>query len=383
MRCTRISGRIARCCWMCQSRSAPNGRVRDAASPIASSRRPQSSSSACAGPIGRLPPASRSACACWMPAQRRRSCSRRHSGRCPICCRAQHPSLPRACMVRAEPPEGADAQPAAGAGGTHGLEQMLSDAPWLAGPLAHLRRARSAGRFPAALLIQDQPGAGGAALARFAVRLALCRSAQPPCGQCRDCRQLAAAQHPDYLHVAPMEESRQIRVEQIRELAELLALSAHAGAATVALSEPADAMNANAANALLKTLEEPRAGVSLLLVTAVPSRLAATILSRCQRLLVPRPSRAASLAWLTRQAGAGPWEAVLEVIGNAPFDALSLEAAQVARLGVETHAALADLAAGRLDVARTAEAWGRADSLELRLTCLENWLTSRIDSAAR
>src|SRR6185437_5929052 len=290
MRCTRISGRIARCCWMCQSRSAPNGRVRDAASPIASSRRPQSSSSACAGPIGRLPPASRSACACWMPAQRRRSCSRRHSGRCPICCRAQHPSLPRACMVRAEPPEGADAQPAAGAGGTHGLEQMLSDAPWLAGPLAHLRRARSAGRFPAALLIQDQPGAGGAALARFAVRLALCRSAQPPCGQCRDCRQLAAAQHPDYLHVAPMEESRQIRVEQIRELAELLALSAHAGAATVALSEPADAMNANAANALLKTLEEPRAGVSLLLVTAVPSRLAATILSRCQRLRVPRPS---------------------------------------------------------------------------------------------
>lgn len=180
-----------------------------------------------------------------------------------------------------------------------------------------------------------------------------------------------------------MEESRQIRVEQIRELAELLALSAHGGGATAALIEPADAMNANAANALLKTLEEPRAGVSLLLVTAVPSRLAATILSRCQRLLVPRPSRAASLAWLTRQAGAGPWEAVLEVIGNAPFDALSLDAAEVARLGVETHAALADLAAGRLDVARTAEAWGRADSLELRLTCLENWLTSRIDSAAR
>ncbi|HEX4049286.1 MAG TPA: hypothetical protein VHY19_00210 [Steroidobacteraceae bacterium] len=277
-------------------------------------------------------------------------------------------------MVRAEPPE---------EGAALDLEELLNDAPWLAALLAQLRRARTAGRFPAALLIQDQLGAGGAALAAFAVRLALCRSAQPPCGQCRDCRMLAVAQHPDYLSIGPLEDSRQIRVEQIRELSEQLALSAHGGGATVALIAPADAMNANAANALLKTLEEPRAGVSLLLLTALPSRLAPTILSRCQRLVVPRPSRAESLAWLARRAGAGPWEAVLDVIGNAPFEALSLEARQVARLGAETHAALVDLAAGRLDVARTAEAWGRAESLELRLTCLENWLTSRIDSAAR
>ena len=261
--------------------------------------------------------------------------------------------------------------------------EALDEAPWLTGPLAQLRRARAAGRFPAALLIQEQRGAGGAALADFAVRLALCRSGEPPCGQCRDCRLLTASQHPDYLAVGPLEDSRQIRVEQIRELAEQLALSAHGGGATVALIAPADAMNANAANALLKTLEEPRAGVSLLLLTALPSRLAPTILSRCQRLVVPRPSREQSLAWLARRAGSGPWEAVLDVIGNAPFDALALEARQVARLGAETHAALADLLAGRLDVARTAEAWGRAESLELRLICLENWLTSRIDSAAR
>ena len=211
----------------------------------------------------------------------------------------------------------------------------------------------------------------------------MCRSEQPPCGHCRECRLIGASQHPDYLAVGPLEDSRQIRVEQIRELAEQLALSSHGGGASVALIAPADAMNANAANALLKTLEEPRGGVSLLLLTALPSRLAATILSRCQRLVVPRPSRGQSLAWLARRAGAGPWEAVLDVIGNAPFEALSLDARQVARLGAETHAALADLAAGRLDMARTAESWGRAESLELRLSCLENWLTSRIDSAAR
>ena len=262
-------------------------------------------------------------------------------------------------------------------------EQALHDAPWLRAAVEQLRRARPAGRFPTALLIHDQRGAGGAVLADFAVRLALCRAQVPPCGQCRDCRLLAAAQHPDYLSVVPLEDSRQIRVEQIRELSEQLALTAHGGGATVALIAPADAMNANAANALLKTLEEPRPGVSLLLLTAMPSRLAPTILSRCQRLAVPHPTRADSLAWLERWGGAGPWEAVLDVIGDAPFEALRLNGPEVARLGKQTHAALAELLAGRLDVASTAESWGRAPSLEQRLLCLENWLTARIDGAVR
>jgi DNA polymerase-3 subunit delta' len=259
----------------------------------------------------------------------------------------------------------------------------LLDAPWLATLIAQLRRARGNGRFPGALLIHDRRGAGGGALADLAVRLALCRAPEAPCGHCRDCRLLAAAQHPDYLPVGPLEDSRQIRVEQIRELSEQLALTSHGGSATVALISPADAMNANAANALLKTLEEPRAGVTLLLLTTLPSRLPPTVLSRCQRLPVPAPSREASLTWLARWGGQGPWEAVLDVIGNAPFEALTLDAGEVGRLGTETRTALGELLAGRLDVARTAEAWGRAESLELRLMCLETWLTSRIDETVR
>jgi DNA polymerase-3 subunit delta' len=262
-------------------------------------------------------------------------------------------------------------------------QASLGDAAWLAGALAQLQRARSSGRFPSALLIHDQRGAGGDALAQYAVQLLLCRSPQPPCGQCRDCRQLAAAQHPDYLAVAPLEDSKQIRVEQIRELSEQLSMTSHGGGGAVALIAPADSMNANAANALLKTLEEPRAGVTLLLVTTQPSRLPATLLSRCQRLQIPRPSRQASLAWLARRDAGQPWEAVLEVIGNAPFEALRLPAAEVGRLGSETRRSLNELLAGRGDITRTAEAWGRAESLELRLMCLENWLTSRIDGSAR
>ncbi len=254
-------------------------------------------------------------------------------------------------------------------------------APWLAPPIALLRRARAAGRYPTGLLIHDERGAGGVALARFAAQLALCRRPNAPCGECRDCRQFIVSQHPDFSELAPIEDSRQIRVEQVRELAERLALTAHAGGATVALIAPADSLNANAANALLKTLEEPRGAVTLILVSAQPSRLPATILSRCQRLRVSAPARAACVAWLERHRGPGPWPVALEVLGNAPYDALAADPAEVARVMTETGRALSEAAAGRLDIPGSAERWARGESFELRLACIETWITACIDAA--
>ena len=167
----------------------------------------------------------------------------------------------------------------------------------------------------------------------------------------------------------------------MRELSEQLVLTAHAGGATVALISPADSMNANAANALLKTLEEPRAGVTLILVSAMPSRLPATILSRCLRLRVAAPARPASVAWLERHRGAGPWESVLELLGDAPFEALSADPAELASLKAETERSLSDALSGRMDIPNTAERWARGESLGLRLACLETWITARIDDA--
>jgi len=245
-----------------------------------------------------------------------------------------------------------------------------------------LRRARAAHRYPSGLLIHEERGAGGESLARFAAQLALCREADAPCGHCRDCRMFQVAQHPDFLELHPIEDSRFIRIEQVRELSERLALTAHGGGATVALLCPADTLYPNAANALLKTLEEPRPGVTLILVSATPSRLPATILSRCLRLRVPTPARALSVAWLLRIQGPGPWDTVLEVLGDAPFEALGADAAEVARLKAETDRSLSDARAGRMDIAATAERWARPESLHLRLACLETWITSRIDGAA-
>jgi len=257
-----------------------------------------------------------------------------------------------------------------------------TDPMWLAPQMLQLQRTRLAGRFPPALLIHDRRGAGGLWLARYAAQLALCRAAQPPCGQCRDCRQFLAGQHPDFMDIEPLEDSKYIRIEQIRALIEDLSMTAHAGGATVAILHPADTLYINAAHALLKTLEEPRAGVTLILVSSVPSRLPATILSRCQRLRVAAPTRAQSLAFLERHRGPGPWPAVLDAIGEAPFEARQLDPVEVAKLAAETFAALSAIAGGHQDISGLAERWARGEQFELRLTCFETWLTACIDRGA-
>lgn len=253
---------------------------------------------------------------------------------------------------------------------------------WLAAQILQLRRTQRAGRFPPALLIHDRRGGGGLWLARYAAQLVLCREPDAPCGHCRNCRQLLAAQHPDFFDVAPLEDSKYIRIEQVRALIEELWMTAHGGGATVAILHPADALYFNATHALLKTLEEPRAGVTLILVTTTPSRLPATIRSRCQTLRIAAPSRAQSLDFLEQQRGAGPWAAVLDAIGDAPFEARELEPREVARLAAETASTLREVVSGRAEVSALAERWGRGEQFELRLTCIETWLTACIDRAA-
>src|SRR2546423_10129279 len=185
--------------------------------------------------------------------------------------------------------------------------------------MAALAAAHTAGRLPEALLLHEAHGAGGDWLARWVARLVLCeRAAGAPCGSCAGCRRVIAGQHPDLLMLQPTEDSQQIRIEQVRELAQELALTSHQGGYKVGILSPAEALNRFAANALLKTLEEPPARTLLVLVTTQPSRLPATVLSRCQRLRVRAPARAEAVAWLTALRGAGDWSAALDALGEAP-----------------------------------------------------------------
>ncbi len=250
---------------------------------------------------------------------------------------------------------------------------------WLGPEIARLQGAFAAGRLPHALLIHEAPGAGGEWLAAWTARMVLCSSAREaaPCGRCTACQRAAQEQHPDLAVIRPIEASTQIRIEQVRELAAELALTAHQGGYKVGILSPADSMNRFAANALLKTLEEPPGGTLLILVASQPSRLPATILSRCQRVRVRAPERAVAVAWLEATRGPGDWDRVLGVLGVAPMAAAAADPAAVVAIAAEVRGGLEEAAGGGGDPAATAERWARSE-LSLRLACVENWLTERI-----
>jgi DNA polymerase-3 subunit delta' len=241
--------------------------------------------------------------------------------------------------------------------------ESVMGASWLRPAREQLLASVQHDRVSHALLIQDAPGAGGAQLGAWLAQQLLGVS--------------EVERHPDFTRIGLLEESKQIRVEQVRELAAHLALASHQGGFKVALLDPADALNWNAANALLKTLEEPPARTVLILVAQQPSRLPATLLSRCQRIRIRAPEREPALEWLKTFIGEGPWEAVLDVIGNAPLLAAQLDPRAVLQIRDETLGALADLVARRADAAQVAEGWSRTE-LALRLACFETWLTERI-----
>ncbi|MGH8299541.1 MAG: DNA polymerase III subunit delta', partial [Steroidobacteraceae bacterium] len=190
-------------------------------------------------------------------------------------------------------------------------------------------------------MIHEAPGAGGDWLAGWAARMVLCsKPPQAPCGTCASCQRATQGQHPDLMLIRPLESSTQIRIEQVRELGAGLALTAHQGGYKVGILSPADTMNRFSANALLKTLEEPPQGTLLLLVATQPSRLPATILSRCQRVRIRVPKQAEAIAWLEATRGPGDWGKVLAVLGTAPMLAAAAEPAAVAAVAAEVRRGL-------------------------------------------
>jgi DNA polymerase-3 subunit delta' len=249
---------------------------------------------------------------------------------------------------------------------------------WFDSAREEINAALAAERLAHGLLIHEDPGAGGLELARWIAQRVNCREpARAPCGECQDCRWIAADQHPDVTRLSPEGDSTQILIQSVRDLAADLALTAHGRGYKVAIITPAEAMNVFAANALLKTLEEPPRRTLVLLVSSQPSRLLATLRSRCSRLRLVGPSREAAAAYLAAARGAGPWIEALEATGAGPFTLLDADPAALAQLRADTIATLQDLGSGNLQPPAVADRWARGE-LSIRLACLESWVTDRI-----
>lgn len=159
-------------------------------------------------------------------------------------------------------------------------------------------------------------------------------------------------QHADLRWLSPADDKHTIGIEQIRELVADLSLTSYKGGGKVAVIEPANAMTANAANSLLKTLEEPPGEALLILVADKTGRLPATIFSRCQRINVPVPPVSESLAWLDRLQPATSWPRALRAAGNAPLAAITeSERLEATEAMSQDFAALSAKRASPLDVA--------------------------------
>lgn len=241
--------------------------------------------------------------------------------------------------------------------GAPGLDEV--PLPWQREAWETLAARIGGGRLPHALLVTGQTGIGKLLFATAFARLALCRSPanSRACGHCQSCTQFAAGSHPDYSHLSFEEREGKageegalksaISVEQVRGLITVLQLHSHsAGGRKLALIEPAEGMSAAAANSLLKTLEEPPADTVLLLVSATPGRLPATIRSRCLMLSLPAPGSQDAIAWLNTREPRPDWPLHLGLAGGAPLAALLLARSGIVARRQSFFTALAALRAG-------------------------------------
>jgi len=192
--------------------------------------------------------------------------------------------------------------------------------PWQTSQWQQLQLQISEQRLPHALLLTGQPGMGKWAFARSLGERLLCSQPQQgqACGQCPACQLLQAGTHPDWSLVAPEDEDKAIKVDDIRELSRQLVLTSQMGGYKVALIAFADNMNINAANSLLKTLEEPTDNSVLVLVSSRPHRLPITIRSRCQQIHFAPPPAPLALKWLQQQ-GLDNAQALLTLAHGSPL----------------------------------------------------------------
>ncbi len=277
---------------------------------------------------------------------------------------------------------------------------MSGFAPWQQRIYQQAAAALDAGRLGHGLLFCGPVQLGKRAVAERLAQRLLCRDRNAdgePCGNCRSCRLFAVraqtdpvelrpdgslahpgghSGHPDFtqigygvnLKVKPPKSRTEIVIEQVRKLSEQMALTPQYGEIKIAIIEPADALNHAAANALLKTLEEPVPGRYLWLVTAHPTRLPATIRSRCQKLEFRLPPRAEALDWLQRQGHvAADAEEALEAARGHPGLAHGWLKGEGLSLRREVSSDLNGLAKGDLAVVETAQRWTADDQTDQRL----------------
>ncbi len=286
--------------------------------------------------------------------------------------------------------------------------------PWNRDLLIRLGRDRDA--LPHALLLHGPAGIGKRDLGLALIQWLLCEHPEVAgaCGRCDACNWFEKGNHPDFRALEPGEtdddetgESAKpvekgksakrslplIKIEAVRALTDYLQLSAHRGGWRTALIQPSEYMNAAAANALLKTLEEPPPRVLMVLVSHQPGRLPATVRSRCRKIGIGYPLGVVALDWMREQGIEKP-ESLLAEAGGAPLTALANADPEHARMReifldhLANPAALDACALAREYRMSLTESWGWLtrwihDLIRQRLATLPRYFPNRHAHGAR
>ena len=196
--------------------------------------------------------------------------------------------------------------------------------PWQKKQWQQLLSAFSSDRLSHAYLLSGISGLGKVDFAHAFSRVLLCQSVNKStgvvCGQCKGCRLIKAGTHPDFIEIRPHESGHAIKIDQVRQLTRNLTQKSQYGGYQVVLISAADSMPVGAANALLKTLEEPLGDVVIFLVADCVDKLPATILSRCQQMYFQAENGDETITWLKTQLSAEDDVAnLLAIAGGAPL----------------------------------------------------------------
>ena len=218
--------------------------------------------------------------------------------------------------------------------------------PWQQQQWQYLQNRKANANLPHGLLLTGQHGLGKYHFALAFAKNLLCEQNAQTAR-----RLIQAGNHPDLHILQPKAVGRAIKIDQIREIITVTTCRSHQGGYQIIIIEPADAMNINAVNALLKTLEEPLGEVIILLITDRPALLPATIRSRCQRLKFQTPPRDEARKWLQQHIDHNI-DNLLTLTNNAPLLALQLGKDNTYAQYQTIANALMDLITGKIDALR-------------------------------
>ncbi len=241
--------------------------------------------------------------------------------------------------------------------------------PWNQGYFNKLSELERSRQLAHAYLIQGQKGLGKESLVKDFSAYLFCQKPEKKtaCGECQACHLFTAGTHPDFKYIGLEEDSKQIKIEQVRDSKAFLMNTPLMGEYKILLIHSAEKMNTNTANALLKNLEEPASGTLLFLLSHQPGLLLPTIRSRCQQIKISRPNEEIALQWLQKHIDKDQAKLCLQLSYGAPLQALNYasEERQEERRGIEKSLLeLLRSELGIIDVAVPLSAYKIEDVLE-------------------